>query len=712
MSSGSATGQSARFRLGVDVGGTFTDLCLFDDVEHVLRTYKVPSTPDDFCRGIAEGIAAILREANRAPAELGYLVHGTTVATNTMIHGVGGRLGLLTTAGFRDLLEIRRQSRPHDELYNLFFVKAKTPVPRHLRLEVPERILADGTVWLPLDEQAAVSAIRRLVDLGVEAIAICLLNSYVDPVHEIRLAQLVREHAPGVEVCASCDVLREFREFERLSTTVTNAWLQRPVGHYLRRLTDRLSTDGIRTAPLVMQGNGGIMSVDAASRGPVNLLVSGPSAGLMGAIYTARASGFENILTFDMGGTSTDVSLVQRGVPVVRTDNEVAGYPVRVPMLDIKFIGAGGGSVAWINEGGALKVGPRSMGADPGPACYGLGGTEATVTDAHVVVGTLDPERLLAGRKQIDRAAACRALESNVARPLGLDLMAAAHGLLTIVNTNMVGALKLVSVERGYDPRDFVLVAFGGAGPLHATAVARELGIRTVLVPESPGILCAMGLLTVDRRFDVVRTAVMSVRGADVTEANRIWDELDARAASWLHGEGVPAAAQVLHRTVDARYRGQNYELTFPVSPGAWTEETLAGVEARFHEEHERIYGFHSRKATVQIVNFRTVAQGIMPKPTMVENRARGGRLEAAVVGHRAVVWRADAAPVSTPIYARSRLEPGNVIDGPAIIEQMDATTAIAPNERARMDGYLNLIVELGDEAGASAGIRGKGDGR
>ena len=686
---------SARFRLGVDVGGTFTDLCLFDDAEHTLRTYKLPSTPDDFCRGITDGIAAILKEATLSPSELGYLVHGTTVATNAMIQRVGGRVGLLTTAGFRDLLEIRRQNRPYNELYNFFYVKAPTPIPRHRRLEVPERILANGDIWLPLDEVAAASAIDRLVALGVETIAICLVNSYVDPRHEMRLVELVKERAPGLEVSASFEVLREFREFERLSTTVTNAWLQRPVGRYMQRLEQRIAEEGIGTAPFVMQGNGGVMSVDAAARGPVNLLVSGPSAGLMGAIFTARAAGFENILTFDMGGTSTDVSLVQGGKANLRTDNEVAGYPVRVPMLDIKFIGAGGGSVAWINEGGALKVGPRSMGADPGPACYLGGGTEATVTDAHVVVGNLDPERLLAGRKTIDRKAACEAVQRNVAEPLGLSLAAAAHGVLKIVNTNMVGALKLVSVEQGYDPRDFALVAFGGAGPLHATAVARQLGIKTVIIPESPGILCALGLLTVDRRHDVVRTAITAVRGADAGALNTIWADLDGQALRWLEQEGVSRESQLLHRTVDARYKGQNYELTLPAPAGNWTQESLAEIERLFHEEHERIYSFHSSKAAVQLVNFRTVAQGIMPKPTMVSRKAQGRKLADAQVATREVMRTGSGGAEPTPVYARTRLDPGHVVHGPAIVEQMDTTTVIAPGERAEVDGYLNLIINL-----------------
>lgn len=696
----SSTGLPARYRLGVDVGGTFTDLCLFDEREHTLQTYKVPSTPDDFCRGITEGIGALLREATLGPSELGYLVHGTTVATNAMIQRTGGRVGLLTTAGFRDLLEIRRQNRPYDELYNFFYVKAPALIPRHRRLEVPERILANGEVWRELDEGAATEAIKRLVALGVETIAICLVNSYVNPTHEQRLLDLVRRHAPNVDVCASCEVLREFREFERLSTTVTNAWLQRPVGSYLRRLAQRIAHDGIPTDPFVMQGNGGIMSVESAARGPVNLLVSGPSAGLMGAVYVARAAGYEDILTFDMGGTSTDVSLVQAGKAALRTDNEVAGYPVRVPMLDIKFIGAGGGSVAWINEGGALKVGPRSMGAAPGPACYLGGGTEATVTDAHVVVGNLDPKHLLGGRKAIDLQAANDAVERNVGQPLGLALDVAAHGILTIVNTNMVGALKLVSVEQGYDPRDFALVAFGGAGPLHATAVARQLRIKTVIIPESPGILCALGLLTVDRRHDVVRTTVVSARDADVDRLNAIWAEIDQQAIRWLNQEDVAPERRLLHRTVDARYKGQNYELTLPAPAGLWTRDLVSALEERFHKEHERIYSFHSDKAVVQLVNFRAVAQGVMPKPTMIPRTASGLPLAQAQVGMRSVSWAAGGGRLATPVYARTRLQPGHVVRGPAIIDQMDTTTLIGPDEYARVDGYLNLIVDLsGEEA-------------
>jgi len=689
--------NAGRYRLGVDVGGTHTDLCLFDTRESKVQTYKVPSTPDDFCRGITEGIAALLAQAQIAPADVGYLAQGSTVATNAMIQRGGGRIGLLTTAGFRDLLEIRRQNRPLDQLYNFFFERAPAPIPRHRRLEVRERILASGEVWQPLDEESAIIAIRRLAELGVDAIAVCLLNSYLDPRHEIRLVELIQEHAPHLAVCASHEVLREFREFERLSTTVTNAWLLRPVSQYLARLSRSVSDLGITVPPFVMQGNGGLLSAEAAARQPVNLLVSGPSAGVMGAVFSARAAGFENILTFDMGGTSSDVAIVKGGVPTIRTDTELAGYPVRIPMLDIKFIGAGGGSVAWIDDGGSLKVGPKSMGADPGPACYLQGGTAATVTDANVVLGYLHPEKLLGGRKKIDRDAACEAIDRNIARPLGLDLWRAAHGILTIVNNSMIGALKLVSVERGYDPRDFALLAFGGAGPLHATALARELGIKDVIIPERPGILCALGLLTVDRRYDMVRTFITSLRETSVGNLNAIWEELDAQADAWLEQENVPAAQRILERKVDARYRGQNYELTLPGSAGRWDEKTMADLEQRFHEAHERTYGFRSQKAVVQLVNFRTVAHGIMPKPKMTQKPPGSADIKAAQIAERTVSWNPSEPPVATPVYARDLLAPGQTVAGPAILEQMDATTVIGPGDQAIVDSYSNIIIRAAD---------------
>ena len=687
--------NGSRYRLGVDVGGTHTDLCLFDEGDGTVTTYKVPSTPDDFCRGIAGGICSLLAEKGIPPSAVGYLAQGSTVATNAMIQGAGGRIGLLTTAGFRDLLEIRRQNRPLDQLYNFFFQRSPVPIPRHRRLEVTERILADGEIWTPLDEAAAALAIDRLVELGVDGIAICLVNSYVDPRHEIRLVEMVKERAPALEVCASHEVLREFREFERLSTTVINTWLLRPVSQYLERLSHTVAELGIPVPAYVMQGNGGLLSPESAARQPVNLLVSGPSAGVMGAIYCAKSAGFGNILTFDMGGTSSDVSIVEKGAPTSRTDMELSEYPVRVTMLDIKFIGAGGGSVAWIDEGGALKVGPKSMGADPGPACYGHGGQLATVTDANVALGYLHPEYLLGGRKKIDRDAACEAIERTIAKPLGIDMRRAAHGILTIVNNNMIGALKLVSVERGYDPRDFALLAFGGAGPLHATALARELGIRDVIIPDRPGILCAMGLLTVDRRFDVVRTAISLLPETSAGDINAIWKDLDAQAIAWLDEERVPRAQRRLERVVDARYLGQNYELTLPGDPGRWTAATLEKFSQRFHELHDRTYGFHSTHAVVQFINFRTIAYGVMPKPEMVRKRKSAGSIAAAKIGDRRVSWDPAKAVVTTPVYERHKLKAGQTVNGPAILEQMDATTVLAPGERATVDGYGNLIVKF-----------------
>ncbi|MCC6534390.1 MAG: hydantoinase/oxoprolinase family protein [Burkholderiales bacterium] len=687
--------RRSRYRLGVDVGGTHTDLCLFDEGEGTVTTYKVPSTPEDFCRGIAGGICALLAEKGIAPSAVGYLAQGSTVATNAMIQGAGGRIGLLTTAGFRDLLEIRRQNRPLDQLYNFFFERSPVPIPRHRRLEVAERILADGEIWQPLDEAAAARAIDRLVALDVDAIAICLVNAYVDPRHEIRLVEMVKARAPSVEVCASHEVLREFREFERLSTTVINTWLLRPVSQYLERLSHTAAELGIAVPAYVMQGNGGLLSPESAARQPVNLLVSGPSAGVMGAVFCARSAGYRNILTFDMGGTSSDVSIVDGGTPSARTDTELSEYPVRVPMLDIKFIGAGGGSVAWIDQGGALKVGPRSMGADPGPACYGQGGRLATVTDANVVLGYLHPEYLLGGRKKIDREAAREAIERTVAKPLGIDVRRAAHGILTIVNNNMIGALKLVSVERGYDPRDFALLAFGGAGPLHATALARELGIRDVIIPERPGILCALGLLTVDRRFDVVRTAISTLAQTSAGAINAIWADLDSQAMAWLEHEGVPRGQRRVERVVDARYRGQNYELSLAGEPGRWSDATLRQFNQRFHDLHERTYGFHSGHALVQLINFRTIAHGVMPKPVMTRKRKSTGDVGAARIGERKVSWHPARALLATPVYARDKLKAGQSVDGPAILEQMDATTVLAPGERAAVDGYANLIVSF-----------------
>lgn len=687
-----ASSQAPRFRLGVDVGGTFTDLSIFDERSGEVAVYKTPSTPADPSRGIAEGIQALLAARGVAAGALSYLGHGTTVATNAMLEGRLARVGLITTRGFRDLLEIRRQKRP--ALYDLFFDQPTPLVRRHLRLEVTERLDAQGRVVHPLAEDEARAAVARLVAAGVDAIAVCYLYSFLEPRHERRTVEIVRELAPGLPTWASHEVLPEFREFERLSTTVTSAALGPVVGRYLGNFARRSRALGVAVRPYVAQSNGGIMSVEVARRRPANLLLSGPSAGVMGAVYVAGLAGFGDVITFDMGGTSTDVCLVEGGAPRVSTEREVAGYPVRVPMIDVHSIGAGGGSIAAIDSGGRLTVGPRSAGAVPGPACYGLGGTEPTVSDANVVLGRLNPERILGGRMAIDAAAARAAVRRRVAEPLELSLDEAALGIVALVDAGMVLATRRVSVERGYDPRDFTLVAFGGAGPLHAGAIARELSVPRVLVPEAPGILCALGLLATDLRTDYVRTVLLTVGRLEVAEVNDHWAALEQQARDWLAQEAIPPGRQVLQRSADVRYARQNYELAVPAPAGRWTEATVAALAARFHAEHERAYGYRAPEEIVQVINLRVTAYGRTPHVALRRHEPAGRALHAAQVAERPVLWARGEARRPTAIYARELLEPGHAFVGPAIVEQIDSTCLVAPGQRARVDAYRNLVVE------------------
>ncbi|MGB3554536.1 MAG: hydantoinase/oxoprolinase family protein, partial [Jannaschia sp.] len=494
---GSPHSQSdATWRVGVDSGGTFTDVCAFDEATGRIAVWKVPSTPDDPSRGIAEGVEQGMREATGAArdpaAAIAYLGHGTTVATNALITHRGARVGLITTDGFRDLLEIGRQKRP--DLYDLFADKPRTLVPRALRFEVPERLLRDGTVERALDEAAVRRAACALREAGVEAVAICFLYAFVDPVHERAAARIVAEEMPDAFICASHAIAPEFREFERLSTATVNAYLGPIMHRYISRLTPRLEALGLAVAPHLTQSNGGVVRFEAAATTPVRAVLSGPSTGVVAAQAIAAEAGFDDIITFDMGGTSSDVALMARGGVARASESIVHGYPIKAPMLDIHTVGAGGGSIASIDSGGLLKVGPESAGADPGPVCYGRGATEPTVTDANIVLQVLNPTHLLGGRMEVRRDLALAALET-MAGSLDMDMMDVAQGIVSVVTANMAKAIRVISVQRGHDPRDYALMAFGGAGPLHAVRLAQELGMARVVVPPSPGILCAMGLL-------------------------------------------------------------------------------------------------------------------------------------------------------------------------------------------------------------------------
>ncbi len=680
------------WRVGVDSGGTFTDICLVEADGGAIRVWKVPSTPDDPSRAIAGGVTEGLKVSAGATAkDVISFGHGTTVATNALIQHRGVKTGLITTDGFRDLLEIGRQRRPH--LYDLQCDKPAVLVTRDLRKEVPERLRHDGRVEKPLDEDAVRAAARDLKAAGVQSVAVTFLYSYVDARHETRVREILAEEFPEAFVTCSHEVAPEFREFERLSTAVVNAYLGPVMAKYIERLGPRLDEAGLKGPRHITQSNGGVMSFATARDHAVRTVLSGPATGVVGAMKVGALSGFPNIITFDMGGTSTDVALIENGRPKLAGEMEVHGYPLKTPMLDIHTVGAGGGSIAYLDAGGHLKVGPRSAGGAPGPVCYGLGNTEPTVTDANVVLQTLNPQYLLGGRMKIDQAKA-KAAVGELAGRLGLDIMATAQGIISVVTANMAKAIRLVSVQRGHDPREYTLVAFGGAGPLHSARLARELEIPRVLVPRNPGILCALGLLMTDLQTNYAQTRLMPVTWETLGSMAQVFSDLDRRAQAWFTAENIPANDRRMSRTIDMRYAGQNYELPVPMPDNLEGDALLGALRESFEQAHKQMYGYIAPEEPMQAVTFRIEATGAVRQAELRDQPPATTPLESALMAKRDV-WLAEASSfISCPVYDREKLGPGHRITGPAIVEQMDATTVLLPGQTATVDPYLNIIVE------------------
>jgi N-methylhydantoinase A len=677
-------------RIGVDTGGTFTDLCAYDDETGRLHVRKVSSTPADPGQAITQGLGELLDQIDgRGVDEVTYFAHGTTVGTNALLTGRGVPTGLITTKGFRDLLELGRGRRPH--MYDLQADKPAPFVPRDLRMEVTERVRHDGRVETPLDVDEVRAAVRALKDKGVVSIAVCLLYSYVRPDHERAIGDIIKEEFPAAYVSLSSDVLPEFREFERLSTVVTNAYIGPVVADYLARLRATLAESGLGCEPHVTQSNGGIIPFVTAERLPVRLVLSGPSTGVVGASAICAAAGFPDIITFDMGGTSSDVSLVQNGEPKVAASLEIDGRPVRSPMLDIHTVGAGGGSIAWIDSGGHLRVGPMSAGAFPGPACYG-NGEEPTFTDANVVLQVLNPDYLLNGQLKIDKEASHRAV-GRLADRLGLSVPETAHGIIRVVTANMARAIRVISVHRGYDPRDYALVPFGGAGPLHAARLAAELGSSTIVIPETPGAQSALGLLMTDIRSDFMRTQIVRVHEQDTTQLHDVLTDLSDQAVKWFDSEGIAPDRRSLTRSVDMRYTGQNYELAVDVPDGAVTADAVRQLIEAFESAHDRMYGYRSQNEPVEAVTFRVQAVGSVARADIVRSVPRGSKLSDAVVARRAVYLPEAGDHVDCPVYDRALLDVGHRLTGPAIIEQMDSTTLLLPSDTCEVDEMRNLII-------------------
>ena len=654
----------ARFVVAVDIGGTFTDIALLDAANGPVWRAKTPSVPEDPSRAFMTGVELALTQAGASHASVERVLHGTTVATNMILEGKGALTALVTTRGFRHVLEIGRQDIPRKA--NLYaWIKPDRPVPASRVLEVTERVGPGGVVLEPLDEASVAAAAEHIGRLGVSAVAVCLLHSFANPDHELRVAALLREALPGLAVTASVDILPVVREYERSLATVLNAAVMPGVSTYVTRLEERLKASGI-TAPLfLMQSNGGVAGSRTIRRAPALTALSGPAAGVVGARDVAAACGIRDLITVDIGGTSADICLIKNGEVGLTQRGQVGEWPLPLPMLDMVTIGAGGGSIARIVDG-ALLVGPMSAGARPGPACYGHGGQEPTVTDAHVALGTL-PDRLLGGRMALDVDAARRVIRDKVAGPLGMSVEDAARGILAIVDSNMMGALRVVSVERGHDPRDFTLVPFGGAGPLHGCSLAELLGAPRVMIPPAPGVLCADGLLAADLKAEFSRT-LPKAGPVDVATIDSIFADLSQQAQVWFEAEDVPSTARRTALVTMMRYKGQGGELAVP-----WSL-SRADAEAAFSTVHHELFGFRL-EAPIEVVTLRAEATGLMPSP---DRAALPRGTGACPSGHRRVVIDA-MNTTDVPVYDRATLGAGDRIAGPAIVMQLDATSYIAP---------------------------------
>jgi N-methylhydantoinase A len=687
---------SGRGTLAIDVGGTFTDSTFADAETGAVWVAKTPSTPDDLTIGFMAAIRKVLALAGRAPEDVMRILHGTTTATNALLERKTPPTALVTTAGFKFVLEIGRHDIPrHGNLYG--WSKPIRPITPDRIFEVTERLDANGAVLAPLDESEARAVARQLAQLGVPAVAVVFLHAYANPAHEQRMQAILTAEYPGVLVSLSSEVLPQFREFERSMATALNAAVMPPVSRYVSVLRDALDGVGVRAPLLIMKSDGGVTGAATCVRQPVQTVLSGPAAGVVGAVSVASLAGLRDIISIDVGGTSADICLVRDGRPEITKDGAIGPFPLKLPIVDIHTIGAGGGSIATVSAGGRLTVGPRSAGADPGPVCYGRGGTEPTVTDAHLVLGRI-PAALLGGEVPLDVDAARAAIERRVAHPLALDVAEAAAGIVEIIDNSMARGIRTVSVGRGHDPRRFTLVAFGGAGPLHACRLAELLDIPRVVVPPHPGVLSTWGLLDTDIRATFVRTVGPDARratasGAELSALETAWGELGQQAQAWLDSEQVPGDARRFERSADLRYEHQSFELTCRASDGPLLAGGLEELRATFHAEHRRLYTYDLPGAPIELVNLRVTAIGLLPRRASPKGRANGPDPRRARVGSRPVHFRG-LGFTDTPCYARDRLAPLMSFAGPAIVDQGDATTLVAPGVRARVDLAHNILLE------------------
>ncbi len=679
-------------RVATDVGGTFTDLVYLDETSGQLGTAKTSTTPANF----AEGILETLRKSTLMIAATRFFVHGSTIIINALTERKGAKTALITTAGFRDVLEIGRANRP--DLYNLYYTKPKPFVPRYLRLEVRGRMNYKGEELEPLNEADVRQAVEVCRKEGVEAIAVCLLHSYANADHEVRCRKLIRELAPEIPVTASFEITQEWREYERTNTAVLNSYVLPIAQSYLSNLEQKLTNLGMAKVYYLMQSNGGTATFEMGKKAPINAVESGPVAGVIGAAAIGKLIGEPNIISLDVGGTTAKTSLVKNGVPRITTDYKIerrtgyAGYPVLSPTIDIVEIGAGGGSIAWVDQAGALRIGPVSAGADPGPACYGQGGDQPTVTDANVLAGRINPDYFLGGEIRLDVTSTRQAMQP-LADHFGLSPEEAAMGVIRLADANMVNAIKLVSVRRGHDPRDFVLVAFGGGGGMHTAALARELRVKKVVIPTDPGVFSAWGMLVTDLRQDFIRTSIRRADQLDPTGLAGIFKEMEAQALINLQEQGLPAERVFFQRFADMRYKGQEHTVKVPIPAGQISASQLQGVNEQFHQLHQQAYTFRL-ETPIELVNYHLTALGVVEKPELQKLSQGYGGLDQAQKGERRVNYD-ELGFYPSPIYERARLPLNTPIPGPTIIEEPTSTTVVFPDQQVTRDEYGLLHIEM-----------------
>ena len=691
------------YRVGVDIGGTFTDVVFLSD-DGQLHTKKVSSSVDDYSRAIVDGLAGAFAETGLGGADLAEIRHGTTVGSNAILERKGARTGLIGSKGFRDILDIRTLRMPR--LYDLRWEKPPPLIERYLRTTVDERIDTHGRIQKALDPADAERAVKQLLAEGVEAIAICLLNSFANPVHERVIRETVERLAPGLTVCTSFEVLPEIKEYERTSTTVINAYLKPVIARYLRSLRDNLNRCSVKAPVLLMQSNGGLTTDRAAAELPIHIVESGPAGGVIGSQIVARAMGLSHVISFDMGGTTAKASLIEDGEVTRVHECEVgggvivssrlltgAGYTLKVPAIDLAEVGAGGGSVIWIDAAGSMRVGPVSAGASPGPVCYDQGGTEPTITDANVVLGYINPRYLVGGELALNSAKAHKAIE-DIARRLGLTPEHAALGAHQIAAANMIRAIKSVSTERGRDARQYALFAFGGNGPLFAAGMAESLGIKRIVVPPAPGLFSSFGFLCAEVEHHYSRTFRRLLRQVDLAELNAAWDRMTAQARAQLKDDGFSGAALSVRRTASLHYQGQTFELTVPVPDGAIDHAAISALEEAFGREHERTYGHRAGPdEPVELITILVTGYGLSSRPRLPE-RLRTSRAEPAAPPPRRAYFGERAGWLETPVLRRRELSPAGR-RGPLIVEEYDATCVVPPGARAALDERNNIMIEL-----------------